>query len=67
MISGKLSPKECLPPKKLKAPNGMTLVPANSNEWTVIIIEGPKKVSQIIDRFNYMEHVKVKRIRIGNL
>lgn len=31
MISGKFSPKECPPPKKLKAPNGVTLVPANSN------------------------------------
>lgn len=44
LISGKIIPKECPPPKKLKASAGAVLIPVNSNEWTIIVIEGPKKI-----------------------
>lgn len=30
------------------------------------MIEGPKKVAQIIERFNYMEQVNVTKIRCEN-
>ena len=44
----------------------MTLIPSNSNEWTIIVIEGPKNIGQIIERFNFMENVKVQSIKYDN-
>jgi len=31
------------------------------------VIEGPKKVSQIIERFNFMEQINVTKIRCENI
>lgn len=56
-------PKECPPPKKLKPQTGNVLIPGNSNEWTIIVIEGPKKIGEIIQRFNFMQNVKIKSIK----
>lgn len=39
----------------------------NSNEWTIIVIEGPKKIGEILERFNFMENVKVLSIKYGSL
>ena len=44
----------------------MTLIPSNSNEWTIIVIEGPKNIGQIIERFNFMENVKIQSIKYNN-
>lgn len=54
MIEGRTSFVDCPPPKPFRPKVGTTLVPAVCNEWTIIVIEGPKKVAQIIERFNYM-------------
>ena len=44
LIAGKFSPKEPPTPNKVKPSAGMTLVPANCNEWTIITIDGPKRI-----------------------
>jgi hypothetical protein len=67
MIEGKVNFVECPPPKPFKPRSGSTLVPTICNEWTIIIIEGPKKVAQIIERFNYMEQINVTKIRCENM
>lgn len=67
LISGKIVPKESPPPKKVKPQAGTVLIPANSNEWTIIVIEGPKKIDEIIERFNFMENVKVLSIKYENM
>lgn len=58
---------DCPPPKPFRAKPGITLVPSVCNEWTIIVIEGPKKVAQIIERFNYMEQIDVVKIRCENV
>lgn len=63
MVAGKVDFVDCPPPTPFQARPGTTLIPAVCNEWTIIVIEGPKKVVQIIERFNYMEQVTVTRIR----
>lgn len=63
MVEGKVNFADCPPPKPFKPRQGITLVPAICNEWTIIVIEGSKKVAQIIERFNYMEQVNVTKIR----
>jgi hypothetical protein len=67
MIDGRISFVDCPVPTPFKPRPGMTLVPATCNEWTIIVIEGPKKVAQIIERFNYMEQVAVTKIRCENV
>ena len=67
MVDGKTTFVDAPPPTPFKAKPGVTLVPPVCNEWTIIIIEGPKKVSQIIERFNYMEQINVTKIRCENI
>lgn len=67
MVDGKVGFVDCPPPTPFKPRPGSTLVPAVCNEWTIIIIEGPKKVAQIIERFNYMEQITVTKIRCENV
>ena len=66
MIDGKINFNDCPAPVPFKPRPGVTLVPSVCNEWTIIIIQGPKKVAQIIQRFNYMEQVTVTKIRCEN-
>jgi hypothetical protein len=54
MIEGRINFLDCPPPIPFKPKPNVTFVPNICNEWTIIIIEGPKKVAQIIERFNYM-------------
>ena len=67
MIDGKTNFVECPAPKPFRPKPGTTLVPTICNEWTIIVIEGPKKVSQIIERFNFMEQINVTKIRCENV
>ncbi len=48
MVDGKVTNVECPLPIPFKARNNISLVPTVCNEWTIIIIEGPKKIAQII-------------------
>ena len=48
MIDGKINFNDCPAPVPFKPRPGVTLVPSVCNEWTIIIIQGPKKVAQII-------------------
>ena len=66
MFEGKTLFVDTPPPTPFKAKQGVTLVPPLCNEWTIIVIEGLKKVSQIIERFNYMEQINVTKIRCEN-
>ena len=44
LIAGKFNTKEPPIPNKVKPSPGMTLVPTSCNEWTIITIDGPKKI-----------------------
>lgn len=66
MIDGKATFVDCPPPKPFQASPGTTLIPSVCTEWTIIIIEGPKKVTQIIQRFNFMQQINVTKIRCDN-
>ena len=66
LLGGKISSVECPKPRELKASPGMVLVPPHCNEWTLVVIEGPKKLREIIERFSLMENVKVVSIKYGN-
>lgn len=48
MIEGKIQMVNCPPPVPLRHDKNTKLVPENANEWTILIVEGPKKISQII-------------------
>lgn len=48
MVEGKITSLDCPPPIPFKQRAGITLVPTSCNEWTIIVIEGPKKITQII-------------------
>ena len=68
MIEGKIVPVECPAPIPFKPKGSITtLVPLMCNEWTIIKIQGPKQISQIIDRFNMMENITVNKIRCENV
>ncbi len=66
MIEGKVQMVNCPPPVPLRHDKKTKLVPENANEWTILIVEGPKKISQIIERFNYVENIVVTKIRCEN-
>lgn len=48
MIDGKVNFVDCPPPTPFKPKPETTLIPTLCNEWTIIVIEGPKKVAQIL-------------------
>ena len=48
MIEGKIHMVNCPPPVPLKFEANIKSIPENANEWTILIVEGPKKITQII-------------------
>jgi hypothetical protein len=45
-------------------PEGTLSCDLGATEWTVIVIDGPKKIEEVLERFRVGEGVIITRIKI---